>query len=139
MRFKKLDSTLVLRLERGERIVETLTSFCLHENIEFAHFSGLGTCRNAELGFFHIEAGAYAYKNFPGDCEITALHGNVSLVGGKPYIHAHIVLGDSRFQSWSGHLKEAEVLATCEIVLTRLKGKLIRKPDKKSGLNLLTI
>ena len=139
MRVKKLDSTFLLRLERGERIVETLTSFCSQKKIGAAYLNGLGTCRNAELGFFHIEAGAYAFKNFPGDSEITALHGNVSLVGGKPYIHVHIVLGDSQFRSWSGHLKEAEVLATCEIVLTRLKGKLIRKPDKKSGLNLLTI
>ena len=139
MRAKKLETSYVLRLERGERIVEALTAFCAREKITAASFSGLGTCRNAEIGFFHIEAGAYAFRTFPEDCEITALLGNVSLVDGKPHVHAHIVLGDSRFRSWSGHLKEAEVLATCEIVLIKLKGKLLRKRDEKSGLNLLKL
>jgi uncharacterized protein len=139
VRSKKLDTSYALRLERGERIVEALTAFCARAKIAAASFSGLGTCRNAEIGFFHIEAGAYAFRTFPEDCEITALTGNVNLVDGKPHVHAHIVLGDSLFRSWSGHLKEAEVLATCEIVLTRLKGTLVRKRDKKSGLNLLEI
>lgn len=139
MRSRKFEAAYILRFERGERIVEVLTAFCAREKIRAAAFSGLGTCRNADIGFFHIEAGAYAFRSFPEDCEITALTGNVSLADGKPHVHAHIVLGDSAFRSWSGHLKEAEVLATCEIVLTRLKGTLVRKRDPKSGLNLLDI
>ena len=139
MKSKKFDSTYVLRLDRGERIVETLTAFCAKEKIAAAHFNGLGTCRGAELGFFHMEAGAYAFQTFPGDCEITALHGNISLVDGKPHVHAHAVLGDDQFRSWSGHLKEAEVLAVCEIVLTRLKGTLVRMRNEKSGLTPLDL
>jgi predicted DNA-binding protein with PD1-like motif len=139
MKFRKAGEAYVLRLERGERIIEALTDFCAREGIRAGSFDGLGTCRNAELGFFHIDAGTYEYRIFPGDCEIASLVGNVSRLDGAPRIHAHIVLGDSAFRSWSGHLKEAEVLATCEIVLRPLDGDLGRTRDGDTGLTPLDI
>jgi hypothetical protein len=60
-------------------------------------------------------------------------------MSGKSYIHAHIVIGDSRFSSWTGHLKEAVVSPTCEIFLTKLDTAISRKKDEKTSLNLLDI
>ena len=139
MTFRKLGPVYVIRLERGERILESLTAFCEREGVRAAYFDGLGTCRRAELGYFHIAAGTYDFQLFPEDCEITSLHGNVSLLEGKLRIHAHMVIGDSGFHSWSGHLKEAEILATCEIVLRPLEGELRRKKAGDSGLTPLDI
>jgi uncharacterized protein len=139
MKFRKIGETYVLRLERGERLVEALTAFCGREGIRAGSFDGLGTCRNAELGFFHIDSGTYEYRIFAEDCEITSLVGNVSRLDGAPRIHAHIVLGDHAFRSWSGHLKEAEVLATCEIVLRPLDADLRRIRDGDTGLTPLDI
>ena len=139
MRWKKLGSVFVLSFERGERIVAALTAFCERENVGAAQFDGLGTCRNAELGFFHIDSGAYEYRTFAGDCEIASLVGNVSRLDGAPRIHAHIVLSDSGFRAWGGHLREAEALAACEIVLRPLDGALNRTRDGASGLTPLDI
>jgi len=139
MKSRQLGSVYIIRLERGERILESLTAFCDREGVRAAYFDGLGTCRNAELGFFHIAAGIYDFRLFPEDCEITSLHGNVSLLEGRIRVHAHIVIGDSGFRSWSGHLKEAEVLATCEIVLRPLAGELHRKKAGETGLTPLDI
>jgi uncharacterized protein len=122
MTWKKLGSATVLRFERGERIVAALTAFCREAGLGAAQLDGLGTCRNAELGFYSIETGAYAYRTIAEDCEIASLVGNVSRLDGAPRVHIHIVLADSGFRAWGGHLKEAEVLAACEIVLRPLEG-----------------
>jgi uncharacterized protein len=137
MKHAKIDSVYVIRLERGERIVESLTRFCRQKKIKAASFQGIGTCRRAELGFFQMRSCRYNFRTFPQDFEITSLLGNVSLSQGRPFIHAHIVLGGSGYKAKTGHLKEAEVLATCEIVLVPMKGTLPRKLDRASGLSLL--
>ena len=137
MKSLKRGDMYVLRLERGERIVEALTDFCERQGIRAGSFNGLGTCRNAELGFFIIERAAYEIRSFPEDYEIVALHGNVSLLEGKPLIHAHAVLSDGAFRCWGGHLREAEVLATCEIFLRPEEGDLPRGNNPQSGLRPL--
>jgi predicted DNA-binding protein with PD1-like motif len=137
MKHIRAGSTYVIRLDRGEKVVETLTRFCEKRKVRSAFFQGIGTCRRAELGFFLMDKGRYKFRKVPGDQEITSLTGNVSLLDGKPFIHAHIVLGGSDFISHSGHLKEAEVLATCEIVLTPLSRSLTRTHSRSTGLTLL--
>lgn len=139
MRFRKIENRYFLRLEKGERIIKALTAFCAREGIKGASFTGIGTCRGAELGFFDWEKKAYHYKKFSGDYEISALIGNVSLLDGKPSVHAHITLGDSEFRAWAGHLREAETLAACEIVLNPLPVELRRVRDPESGTTPLDI
>jgi predicted DNA-binding protein with PD1-like motif len=133
MKNRKAGDSQIICLETGERIVETLTAFCGREGIEAGSFTGIGTCRGAELGFFEWERKTYAVKKLDGDFEITALVGNVSVFKGKPHVHAHVTLGDREFRAWAGHLREAETLATCEIVLRPLPGEPLRVRDRKSG------
>jgi predicted DNA-binding protein with PD1-like motif len=125
-------------METGEKIIETLTRFCERKKIRAGSFTGIGTCRGAELGFFDGEKKAYRWKKLKGDFEITALAGNFSVLDGKSFVHAHITLGDRGFRAWAGHLKEAETLATCETVLTPLPGELLRKSDPGLALNRLS-
>jgi predicted DNA-binding protein with PD1-like motif len=134
MKFRKTGGPYVLALSRGERIVETLAGFCGKETIRAGYFSGLGSCRGAELGFFDWNTKKYRFKKFSGDFEIAALQGNISLLNGRPFVHAHVVLGDKNFRCAAGHLKEAEVLAACEIVLVPLRTKLLRKLDTSSDI-----
>ena len=100
---------------------------------------GLGALSDIELQHFNLATKEYSPKKLSGQYEITSLHGNISEMSGKSYIHAHIAVGDSQFNSWSGHLKEAIVSATCEIFLVKLDGIIHRKKDKGTGLNLLDI
>jgi len=137
MKHIKAGSTYVIRLDRGEKVVETLTRFCEKRKVRSAFFQGIGTCRRAELGFFLMDKGRYKFRKVPGDQEITSLMGNVSLLGGKPFVHAHIVISGPDFLARGGHLKEAEVLATCEIVLTPLSRSLTRTYSRSTGLKPL--
>ncbi|MBM3295031.1 MAG: DNA-binding protein [Candidatus Aminicenantes bacterium] len=137
MRYRKMENRYVLRLERGERIVAALTAFCGKRKIRAGSFNGIGTCRGAELGFFDGEKKVYHWKKLKGDYEITALVGNVGVLEGKPFVHAHITLGGRDFRAWAGHLKEAETSATCEIVLRPFPGELRRAFDPASGASKL--
>ena len=58
---------------------------------------------------------------------------------GRPFVHAHAILGGRDFRAVAGHLREAEILAAGEVVLTVLPGKIVRKRDEKSGTNQLKI
>jgi predicted DNA-binding protein with PD1-like motif len=127
----------LLRLERGERLVETLTAFCRDRKIGAASFQGIGTCRRAELGYFRTARKRYSVRVFRGEYEIIALQGNVSIFEGKPFIHAHIVISGPDFLARGGHLREAEVRATCEVVLLPLPGHVGRTFERASGLSLL--
>ncbi len=139
MRYRKTQSAYVIRLEKGERIMERLLELCAKERVGAGYFSGLGAVSEAELGYFNLEKKEYSWQKFSGQFEITSLQGNISEMSGKSYIHAHIVIGDSEFSSWSGHLKEAVVGPTCEIFLTKLDTAISRKKDEETGLNLLDI
>lgn len=136
MKSAKKGPAHLLRLEKGEKIVETLTAYCLRQRIGAAFFQGLGTCRKAELGFFRTARQRYFVRTFRGDREIASLQGNVSLLEGKPFVHAHIVISGRDFLARGGHLVEAEVQATCEIVILPLRGTVRRRFEPGSGLSL---
>jgi predicted DNA-binding protein with PD1-like motif len=139
MTARKSGSAFILRFETGDRLVAELTEFCRTRGIGAGSFTGIGSCARAELGFFDPKRKAYIFKTFRGPREIAALVGNISRMDGRPFVHAHAVLAGREFKAVAGHLREAEILAAGEIVLTALPGKLIRKRDEASGTNQLKI
>jgi predicted DNA-binding protein with PD1-like motif len=135
MRFRKAGAAYIVRLDPGERIVETLTAFCAAESIRAASITGVGTCVEAELGSLDWETKAHRPRKFEGHFEIAALVGNVSVIDGKPLVHLHVTLADAECRAFSGHLHEAEIKATGEIIITPLAGELRRRKDPATGLN----
>jgi uncharacterized protein len=134
-----LGSTYVVRLDAGERIVETLKALCERDAIGGGYFHGLGAVGEAEIGHFDPAASAYTWLKVPGPSEIVSLYGNISTVDCRPFIHAHIALGDKTYGVRGGHLKEAEVSVTCEITLIRFRDDIARKKDAANGLSKLSL
>jgi predicted DNA-binding protein with PD1-like motif len=129
-----LGSTYVVRLDAGEKIVETLKALCERDAIGGGFFHGLGAVGEAEIGHFDPDENAYSWLKVPGPSEIVSLYGNVTTADGHPSIHAHIALGDRTFGVRGGHLKEAAVSVTCEITLVRFRDAIGRTKDAASGL-----
>jgi predicted DNA-binding protein with PD1-like motif len=128
-----------IRLDPGEKIIESLKALCETDKIGAGILHGLGATSQAELGWFDREAREYRTLRVEEPCEIVSLYGNVSVLDGKPFLHCHIALGDKTFGIRGGHLREAVVSATCEITLTRFFDKVRRKRDDKTGLSLLQL
>jgi predicted DNA-binding protein with PD1-like motif len=58
---------------------------------------------------------------------------------GKPAVHAHIVIGQSDGAARGGHLLEAHVRPTLEVVLVESPAHLHRRFDPKCGLALIQL
>ena len=137
MRFHKAGDAYIVRLETGERIIETLTALCSAESIGAAAVSGVGTCVRAELGSLDWESKTHRRRLIEEHCEIAALVGNVSRQEGRPVVHLHATLADAECRAFCGHLHEAVIQATAEIIVTILPGELSRSKDPATGLNLI--
>ncbi|MFH1849457.1 MAG: PPC domain-containing DNA-binding protein [archaeon] len=137
MKFRKLDGHYILRLERGERIAEALLNFLRQQDVSLGYFFGLGAVSQAELAHYNLDTRKYSSKVLDGPREIISLSGNITEMDGMPYIHPHISVSDSEMNCVGGHLKEATVAATCEIVVKVLDGRIGRKFSEEIGLNLL--
>ena len=71
--------------------------------------------------------------------EVVSLIGDIALDGGNPKVHAHVVVGKKNGTTMGGHLLEAHVRPTLELVLQDSTEQLKRKFDRESGLALIDL
>jgi len=71
-----------------------------------------------------------------GDLEIVSIGGNINTMNGETYTHFHISVADESGNVYGGHLTEAVISGTGELVLTEIEGTVDRKFDEEIGLNL---
>jgi len=136
MEFKKFENKYVIRLYKDEKIIETLLKFLRDNHIKLGYFFGLGALHRVELAHYALKTKKYSSKVLEGAFEIASLHGNIATLNGEEYIHAHIVVSDDEMNTFGGHLKEAVVGPTCEIILVEIDGEVEREFSGEIGLNL---
>jgi hypothetical protein len=137
MEYKKFDDSYVVRLNRGEEVIEKLKELCQNEDIKLAEITGLGASNLVEIGVFNINTKEYNTKVFEGMFEITSLVGNATRKDGEVYLHIHINFGDENGIVKGGHLVRANISATSEIIVRKINGEVGRKVSSEIGLNLL--
>lgn len=115
--YKKSDNTYILRLDKGQEIVQELKNFCKEQNIKGGSISAIGFADNIELGCFDLEKGDYCKKIFKDGREITSLLGSVSTIDNDLKIHLHGTFSTHDFSIIGGHLFSATVALTCEIFI----------------------
>ena len=129
--------TFMLVLATGDEALACLTSFAREHRLQASHFTAIGACSSAVVGYFDWEKKGYVRIPIREQVEVLALVGDVAVAEGKPKIHAHVVLGKRDATAHGGHLLEARVRPTLEIVLTEAPAHLRRKYDPESGLALI--
>ncbi len=119
MKFKKDNRRYIIRLDKGEELIETITKFCDSNKLGFASFNGIGGLKECSLAYFDLNKKEYLTKEFndEGIFELLSINGNVSLKEGKTFVHAHVVLGKKDYSTIGGHLMKGIVNPTCEIFL----------------------
>ena len=136
MEYKKFEDTYVVRLDKGEEIITSLTRLADKENIRLASVSGLGAVNSFTAGVFFPEEKVYRKNDFHGNFEITSLTGTITRMDGKPYLHLHLSAGNEYGKVMGGHLNSAIVSATCEVVVRTINGEAGRVFSKEVGLNI---
>lgn len=133
------DKTFVLVFDKGEEVMAELLVFVRTEKIASAHFNALGAFSDVTFGFFERERKDYKRINV-GQVEVMSLVGNVARTKeGEPKIHAHVVVGKPDGTAHGGHLLEANVWPTLEMILVQMPENLLRKVDDETGLALIDI
>ena len=136
MEYKRFGSTLVVRLDRGEEILEQVRVLAEREHIRLAAVQALGAVDDFTVGVFNTQTKTYASNDFKGPYEIVSLTGTIDSMGGGFYCHLHMSAADETGQVFGGHLNRAVVSATCEMVITCIPGRVDRRRDPDVGLNL---
>lgn len=137
MEYKRFKDKIVIKIDRGEEIIEQIAVISEKESIRLAVVNALGAVGKFEVGLFDTsEKKYYTTGDFNGDFEITSLHGTVTTMGGKHYSHIHMSAADHKGIVYGGHLKNAYVSGTCEMIIDIIDGTVERKFSDEAGLNL---
>jgi len=133
------EKTFVLVFDKGDEVMAELLAFVRTEEIVSAHFNALGAFSDVTFGFFEKERKDYKRIN-TGQVEVMSLMGNVAATeDGEPKIHAHVVIGKPDGTAHGGHLFEAHVWPTLEMILIQMPESLVRKIDDETGLALIDL
>jgi hypothetical protein len=143
MRAKVIDEvgerTWALVFDVGDEVVSTLSQFASLHQLTAARFTAIGAFSDATLGYFDAEKKAYEKIPVREQVEVLSLIGDVALDGSQPKIHAHVVVGKRDGSAHGGHLLEARVRPTLEVMLVESPARLARVYDPDSGLALIAI
>jgi uncharacterized protein len=142
MRSKILDETagersIALVFDTGEEPVSLLTRFAEQHNISAARFTAIGAFSDVVVAYFDWEKKDYVRIPIREQVEVLALVGDIAIADKQPKLHAHVVLGKRDGTAHGGHLMEARVRPTLEVVLTESASTLARRHDPQSGLALI--
>ena len=136
MDYKRFDDTIRVRMDRGEEILEQVKAVALKEQVTLASVQALGAINDFTVGVYNVAEKKYYANDFKGSFEIVSLTGTIDTMAGKPYSHFHIAVGDEQGTAHGGHLNEAIISATAEIVITKLAGSVDRRKSEETGLNI---
>jgi predicted DNA-binding protein with PD1-like motif len=121
----------------GDEVAAGLTQFAREQGLNASSFTAIGAFSGAVLGYFDWEKKDYERIAVDEQVEVLTLIGDIALQDGKPKLHAHAVLGRRDGSTCGGHLLEARVRPTLEVILTESPACLRREPDPESGLALI--
>lgn len=137
MRAQAFGQEHVLVFEPGEEFPKCLLDYLASHRIDGGSFTAIGSASHVRLKYFNAITSQYEPRDFHEQLEIASLTGNASRKDGQPFVHAHVVLGDHDFHSYSGHLDAATIYPTLELVLSAARGTLTRAKDPRTGLDAL--
>lgn len=129
----------VVVLDTGEEAVGCLLDFARDNGITGGELTGLGAFRDVTLGFFDVETSDYEKIRLDEQVEVVSLVGNFATKDGEAKLHPHVVVAKRDGSAWGGHLLEAHVRPTLEVVVTEVPAHLRRKTDPETGLPLLSL
>lgn len=129
--------TFALIFDKGDEVIQETTAFARRERLTAAHFTAIGAFTDAVLGYFDPALKDYRRIPVTEQVEVLTLAGDIAIKDGEPKVHAHVVLGGSDGSTRGGHLLEAHVWPTLELVLTESPAELRRRSDPETGLALI--
>ena len=130
--------TFAVILETGDEATACLQEFVRAHKIPAAQLTGIGALADVTLGYFDWNKKDYIDNPVHEQVEVASMIGDVALSpSGEPTLHIHVVVGKRDGTALAGHLQEAHVRPTLEVVLNEAPAHLQKVHDPQSGLALI--
>ena len=135
MKYRKVGEKIFVSLKTGDLINKSLTEISVKENISNAWINGIGAIDSVEVGYMDVVNKKYQKRNFNDNYELISLIGNITMKDGVPFVHTHITFSDTEYKVFGGHLFDAKITATGEIILTVADSKIDRQFNENVGIH----
>jgi uncharacterized protein len=137
MNYLKQKDFYLIRIKRGEWIIKSLEKLIKKEKIKGGFFTGIGAVDKVTLAHYSVDNQKYSEKTYLKAYEASSIIGNIGYCDNELIIHCHATFSDVCMNPIAGHLVDAKVSGTAELVIRPVKQKLFKKLDKKeTGLKL---
>jgi uncharacterized protein len=131
------ERTFALIFDKGDEFLAELESFAREQGITAARFTAIGAFSSVKLGYFERERSEYLEIPLEEQVEALSLLGDIAEHEGEPKVHAHVVVGLRDGGTRGGHLLEASVWPTLELILDESPAHLRKRSDAETGLALI--
>ncbi|MBQ1827529.1 MAG: DNA-binding protein [Erysipelotrichaceae bacterium] len=139
MKYRRFENTIVVRIDRGEEILEKMKEVAVKENVKLANVNALGATDDFTVGVYNVDEKKYYSNSFKGAFEIVSFSGSINSMNSEYYAHIHMSAADDKGRTFGGHLNRAVVSATCEMFIEVIDGEVDRFHDEETGLNLFDL
>ena len=136
MKYRPEGKRVLVVLEKGDEIFESLYQVVEDLNIKFSWINGIGAAKNIIIGSYSTSIKDYIKKNFDDEFELASIIGNITTRENSPFVHVHATISDEDCNAFAGHLFSAIVTATCEIILNISDKPIYRRKCNEVGLSL---
>lgn len=139
MDYKKIGKEIYIRIDKDEEIIENILNICKKEKIKTAHFKGIGCCEKINIQTYVPQKKDFISHIKTGTLEMISCDGNITSEDKDLVLHAHAsfsYLENEDIKMIGGHLKEAFVEYTAEIVLTPTEETITGMTDLKTGIRV---
>jgi len=129
---------LMGRVAEGRDLLNALAEKCKEAGVSLGEVRGVGALSRARVACFDQPSRRYEFVEFEHDLNLAALNGNISLLYGKPILHAHMVLVDDQGRVFGGQLVKGCRAYAVEYVIVEYTSQkpFEREYDETTGLML---
>jgi predicted DNA-binding protein with PD1-like motif len=122
---------------QGDEAFSGLLEFAEKYQVTSAHFIAIGALDGATLGWFDPRRKMYKKIHITGQHEVIGMSGDIALYQGKPVVHTHMMVGSPDGTTRGGHVLEAYVSPTLEIMVTVDPVTMQKRLDPATDLTLI--
>jgi hypothetical protein len=129
--------TYAVIFSKGDEAFSGLTDFARQYHVTAAHFTAIGALESARLAWFDPTRKMYKQISIDSQVEVLSMIGDIALYKGKPAVHTHMVVGFPDGSTRGGHVLEAHVRPTLEVIVTVEPNAMHRRLDPETDLTLI--
>ena len=127
----------VFRVKPQQELIDEIKKYCQQKGITSGVIIGIiGSVKNAKLGITLQDKFGYEWNDYTRPLSIISAQGTIAALNNDLVYHIHIALS-GKTGNVAGHLAEAEIWTTAEVIIGELDYQLYREAIGDEGLTAL--